>query len=106
MNASTHYVLDNDLIPKVMSIEQNELLRVSTALIGLKFEVETGMLMPMTGGKSLSVLQEYIKLPRTKKKAFAKLLDLGVYKEKQGERKKISLDFGDRRPPKSATNQE
>ena len=70
MNASTHYALDNDLISKVMSIEHNELLRVSTALIGLKFEVETGM-----------------------------------YKEKDGKRKKISIDFGDRRPPKSATNQ-
>lgn len=103
MNEPTHYVLDSNAIAKVMSIAHNELLRVSTALIGLKFEVETGMLMPMTKGRSLSVLQEYIKLPRVKKKAFDRLLELGIYKEKHGTRKKVSIHYGERRLPQSAT---
>tara|TARA_R110000803_G_scaffold39601_11_gene85481 strand:- start:3755 stop:4066 length:312 start_codon:yes stop_codon:yes gene_type:complete len=103
MNEEKHYVLNNEVILKMFNIEHNELLRVSTALIGLKFEVETGMLMPMTKGRSLSVLQEYIKLPRVKKKAFDRLLELGIYKEKHGTRKKVSIYYGERRLPQSAT---
>ena len=105
MNEEKHYVLNNEVILKMFSIEHNELLRVSTALIGLKLEAETGIKMSREAS-ALSVVKEYMRnIPNSYKKAFARLVELGVYKEKDGKRKKISIDFGDRRPPKSATNQ-
>ncbi len=102
MNAEKHYVLNNEVILKVFKLEHNELLRVSTALIGLKLEAETGIKMSREAS-ALSVLKGYVNnLPSSYKKAFAKLLELGLYKEKDGKRKKISINYGDKRRPNSA----
>tara|TARA_R100000742_G_C4273398_1_gene92940 strand:- start:175 stop:489 length:315 start_codon:yes stop_codon:yes gene_type:complete len=104
MNAEKHYVLNNEVVLKVLNIEHNELLKASTALVGLKLEAETGVKINREAS-ALSVLKEYISnLPSNYKKAFAKLVELGLYKEKYGKRKKISIDYGDKRRPKSATD--
>ena len=104
MNEEKHYVLNNEVILKMFNIEHNELLRISTALIGLKLEAETGIKMSREAS-ALSVVKEYMRnIPNSYKKAFARLVELGVYKEKDGKRKKVSINYGDKRRPNSAIN--